>query len=116
MIKESIFKKGISIDSSKNSANQPRIHRKTLHSKFNEFNNYIKDIEDEVIIENLKLINKYIGLKSFNTIYINDEQKKQPNKNAWEKANIIKFYLGLKNSIYTIDNIIKNINNPDYFI
>ena len=72
LIKEPIFKKGISIDTTTNSANQPRIHRKILHSKLNQYNNYIKDIEDEIIIENLKLINKYIGLKSFNNIYIKD--------------------------------------------
>ena len=115
MIKDPIFKKGISTDDKTNSANQPKIHRKILHSKLNTFNSYIQDIDDEIIIDNLKKINKFIGLKSFNDIYKNDEHKKQSNKNAWEKANTIKFYLGLKNTIYTIDNIIKNISNPEYF-
>ena len=115
MIKDPILKKGISIDNKTITSHQPKIHRKTLHSKLNELNIYIKDIEDEVIIENFKLINRYIGLKSFNDIYKNEEQQKQSNKNAWEKANSIKFYLGLKYTIYIIDNIIKNITNPEYF-
>jgi len=115
MIKDPIFKKGISINDKTSSANQPNIHRKTLHSKFNEYNSYIKDFDDEIIIENLKKINKYIGLKAFKDIYPKDEQSKQANKNAWEKANDIKFYLGFKNTQFTIDNIIKNISNPIYF-
>jgi protoheme ferro-lyase len=99
-----------------NSANQPNIHRKTLHSKFNEYNSYIKDLDDDVIIENLKKINRYIGMKSYIDIYTKqEEQIKQANKNAWDKSNEIKFYLGFKNTNFTIDNIIKNINNPDIF-
>jgi|LakMenE01Jun11ns_1017448.scaffolds.fasta_scaffold9940177_3 hypothetical protein len=115
MIKDPIFKKGISINDKTNTANQPNIHRKTLHSKFNELNAYIKDLDDETIIENLKRINKYIGLKSFKDIYPKEEQTKQANKNAWEKANEMKFYLGFKYTQFIIDNIIKNISNPIYF-
>jgi len=116
MIKDTIFKKGISVNDKTNSANQPNIHRKTLHSKFNEYNSYIKDLDDDVIIENLKKINRYIGMKSYIDIYTKqEEQIKQANKNAWDKANEIKFYLGFKNTNFTIDNIIKNINNPDRF-
>jgi hypothetical protein len=116
MIKDPIFKKGISTNDKTNSSKQPNIHRKTLHSKFNELNNYIKEIDEDIIIENLKKINKYIGLKGFKEIYSKEEQTKQININAWEKANEIKFYLGFKNSKYSIDIIIKNINNLNYFI
>lgn len=115
MIKDPIFKKGISTNDKTNSSNQPNIHRKTLHSKFNELNIYIRDLDEDIIIENLKKINKYIGLKGFKDIYSKEEQLKQVNKNAWEKANEIKFYLGFKNSNYNIDYIIKNINNPHIF-
>ena len=40
------------------------------------------------------------------------------NKNAWEKAKELKFYIGFRNcnSKFLIDNIIKNIKNPDIFI
>lgn len=116
MIKDPIFRKGITINDKTNTSKQPNIHRKTLHSKFNEYINHINDISDEIIIENLKKINKYISLKNFKDIYSKEEQLKQVNKNAWDKANDIKFYLGFKNSKYSIDNIISNINNPNYFI
>lgn len=115
MIKDPIFKKGISTNDKTNSSKQPNIHRKTLHSIFNELNAYIKDIDEDIIIDNLKKINKYIGLKGFKEIYSKEEQTKKVNINAWEKANEIKFYLGFKNSNYNIDYIIKNINNPDKF-
>ena len=116
MLKDPIFKKSISTNDKTNSSNQPNIHRKTLHSKFNELNDYIKDIDEDIIIDNLKKINKYIGLKGFKEIYSKEEQSKKVNINAWEKANEIKFYLGFKNSNYNIDYIIKNINNLNYFI
>jgi hypothetical protein len=119
IIKDKILKNGISTNDRTNTCHQPKIHKKVLHTKFNQFNNYIKDIEEDQIVQNLKLINNYIGLKNYVEIYTSkDEREKQANKNAWEKANELKFYLGFKhcNEKYTIDNIIKNINNPELFI
>ena len=119
MVKDSILKNGISTNERTLRANQPKIHKKTLHTKFNQYNNYIKDIDDETIIQNLKIINNYISLKSYLEIFSSKEDnEKQSNKNAWDKANELKFYLGLTkcNDKYIIDNIIKNIKNPELFI
>ena len=44
IIKDKILKNGISTNDRTNSCHQPRIHKKTLHSTFNTFNNYIKDM------------------------------------------------------------------------
>ena len=118
IIKDKILKNGISTNDKTNSCHQPRLHKKTLHAKFNTFNNFIKDMTEEQIIQNLKIINNYIGLKSYLDVYTSkDESEKQPNKNAWEKAKELKFYLGFRNcnEKYTFDNIMININNPELF-
>ena len=73
-------------------------------------------MDKDTIINNLIIINNNIGLKGFKEIYSKEEQIKQANINAWNKANEIKFYLGFKNSNYNIDYIIKNIYNPNKFI
>jgi len=119
IIKDTILKNGIITNEKTNTAHQPRIHKKTLHTKFNQYNNFIKDINDEIIIQNLKIINNYISLKKYEEIFNNEkEAEKQTNKNAWEKAKEIKFYLGFRycNEKYLLDNIIKNIDNPEIFI
>ncbi len=119
IIEDKILKNGIVSKEQTNSCHQPKLHKKVLYNKMNKLNNYIKDIDEEVIIQNLKLINNYIGLKSYSDIYTDkNEIKKQANINAWEKAKDLKFYLGFKycNEKYLIDNIIKNINNPELFI
>jgi hypothetical protein len=119
IIEDKILKNGISIDEKRLTAHQPRIHKKTLHTKLNEYNDYNKDLTDETIIQNLKIINNYIGLKSYEEIFKNEkEAEKDKNKNAWEKAKELKFYIGFRNcnEKYVIDNIIKNICNPEIFI
>jgi hypothetical protein len=115
IIKDKILKNGISTNERTNSAHQPRIHKKTLHTKFNQYNSYIKDIDEEIILQNFKIINNYISLKSYAEIFDNQEET---NKKIWEKAKEYKFYLGFRhcNEKYLIDNIIKNINNPELFI
>jgi len=119
IIKDTILKNGIITNERTNTAHQPKIHKKTLHTKFNQYNNFIKDMNDEIIIQNLKIINNYISLKKYEEIFNNEkEAEKQTNKNAWEKAKEIKFYLGFRycNEKYLLDNIIKNIDNPEIFI
>jgi len=117
IIEDKILKNGIITNEKTQKANQPRIHKKTLHTKFNEYNDYNKDLTDETIIQNLKIINNYIGLKSYEEIFKNEkEAEKDKNKNAWEKAKELKFYLGFRNCNpkFLIDNIIKNIGNKNY--
>jgi hypothetical protein len=119
IIKDKILKNGISTIGKNQTANQPKIHKKTIYAKLNEYNIFIKDLSDEIILQNLKIINNYIGLKSYKEIFDNEkEADKQANKNAWEKAKELKFYLGFKNcnQKFIIDNIIKNIRNPEIFI
>lgn len=119
IIKDKILKNGISINEKTNTSHQPRIHKKLLHTKFNQYNRFIKDLNDEIIIQNLKIINAYISLKRYEQIFDNkDEALKQTNKKAWEKAKELKFYLGFRNcnERFIIDNIIKNIRNPENFM
>jgi hypothetical protein len=119
IIKDRILKNGISTNEKTLTAHQPRIHKKTLHAKFNQYNSFIRNINEEVIVQNLKIINSYISLKRYEQIFDNqDEAAKSPNKNAWDKAKELNFYLGFKNcnQKYQIDNIIKNIKNPEIFI
>jgi hypothetical protein len=119
IIKDRILKNGISIDERRQTAHQPKIHKKTLHAKFNQYNRFIRDINDEIIIQNLKIINSYISFKKYEQIFNNQDEALKPfNKNAWEKAKELNFYLGFKNcnQKYLIDNIIKNIKNPEIFI
>jgi len=119
IIKDRILKNGISTIGKNHSSHQPKIHKKTIYAKLNQYNNYIKDLTDEIILYNLKIINNYIGLKNYKEIFDNEkEADKQSNKKAWEKANELKFYLGFKhcNEKFLIDNIIKNIGNPEIFI
>jgi hypothetical protein len=119
IIKDRILKNGISIDEKRLTANQPKIHKKTLHAKFNQYNYFIRNINEDVIVQNLIIINNYISLKRYEQIFDNyGEADKQTNKNAWEKARCLNFYLGFKNcnQKFLIDNIIKNIRNPEIFI
>ena len=114
---DKILKNGIIRKESTQTAHQPRIHKKTLHAKFNQYNN--KDLTDEIILQNFKIINNYIGLKAYEEIFKNEKEvEKKTNQNAWEKAKELKFYLGFRNCIekYSIDNIIKNIATPEIFI
>ena len=111
LMKDPIFKKGIS---NNEKTIQPKINRKLL-LKLIEYDNYINTIDDNIIIDNLRKINNYIGNKNIEDIYSREEIKKKLNINAFDKAIKINFYLGLKNSIYTIDYIIMNINNIDIF-
>jgi hypothetical protein len=76
-------------------------------------------MNEEMIVQNLKIINSYISLKRYEEIFKNEKEiDKQTNKNAWQNANKLNFYLGFKNcnQKYQIDNIIKNIKNPEIFI
>jgi len=119
IIEDRILKNGISIDEKWLTAKQPRIHKKTLHAKFNQYNYFIRNINEDMIVQNLIIINNYISLKRYEQIFDNyEEADKQTNKNAWEKARGLNFYLGFKNcnQKYLIDNIIKNIKNPEIFI
>ena len=110
------LKKGFSINNATSTSNQPKLHIKKLEEKFNDLYQYLKDLDKDTIINNLIIINNKIELKGFKEIYSKEEQTKIVNINAWKKANEIKFYLGFKNSKYSIDNIIMNINNPNKFI
>ena len=109
LMKDPIFKSGINNNETKKT-HQPKINRKLLLSKLIEYDNYINFLDDNVIIENLKIINNYISNKNIEDIYSTEELKKKSNINIWDKAFKLKFYLGLNNSIYTIDYIIMNIN------
>ncbi len=69
-------------------------------------------VDVKTIINNLKIINNRLRLKPFEDIYLNDNIT---NRNKWESAKKIEFFLGLKEckSTYRIENIIRNIKTPE---
>ena len=112
MINDPVLKRGIKIDEKRHSAHQPYIHKKTLNEIFQKNKEIIKTIDADLIINNLKIINNRLRLKSFEDIYLNDNTT---NRNKWESAKKIEFFLGLKEckTTYRIENIIRNIKTPD---
>ena len=112
MIEDPVLSKGIKTDEKRHSSHQPFIHKKTLNDLFQKNKDIIKSIDVNLIICNLKMINNRLRLKAFEDIYINDNAN---NRSKWQSAKKIEFFLGLKEckSIYRIENIIKNIKEPE---
>ena len=112
IVDDPVLKKGIKTDEKRHSSHQPYIHKKTLNELFQKNKEVIKTMDIDLIITNLKIINNRLRLKAFEDIYINDNIK---NRNKWQSAKNIEFFLGLKEckAIYKIENIIKNIRTPE---
>lgn len=112
IIIDPVLNRGIKTDEKRHSAHQPYIHKKTLNDIFQRYKDIIKTIDVDLIINNLKIINNRLRLKPFEDIYLNDNIT---NRNKWESAKKIEFFLGLKEckSIYKIENIIRNIKTPE---
>jgi hypothetical protein len=112
IVEDPVLSKGIKTDEKRHSAHQPYIHKKTLNDLFQKNKDIIKTMDIDLIITNLKIINNRLRLKAFEDIYINDNVN---NRNKWQSAKRIEFFLGLKEckSIYKIENIIRNIRTPE---
>ena len=113
IIKDPVLSKGISTNPKTHRANQPYIHKKTLNEILNISHSIIKDIDINVIITNLKFANNRLSIMPFDEIYFNSNKTDiQINKNNWNKAKEVGFFLGLKdcNLKYKLINIINNIN------
>ena len=112
MINDSVLNRGIKTDEKRHTAHQPHIHKKTLNDIFQRNKDIIKTIDADTIINNLKIINNRLRLKPFEDIYLNDNTT---NRNKWESAKKIEFFLGLKECkpTYRIENIIRNIKTPE---
>jgi hypothetical protein len=112
MINDPVLIRGIKTDEKRHTAHQPHIHKKTLNDIFQKNKDIIKTIDADTIINNLKIINNRLRLKPFEDIYLNDNIT---NRNKWESAKKIEFFLGLKEckSTYRIENIIRNIKTPE---
>jgi hypothetical protein len=112
IINDPVLNRGIKTDDKRHSAHQPYIHKKTLNDIFQRNKDIIKAIDADMIITNLKIINNRLRLKPFEDIYLNDNST---NRNKWESAKKIEFFLGLKEckSTYKIENIIRNIKTPE---
>jgi hypothetical protein len=107
-----ILKKGIRVNEKTLTAHQPYIHKNTLNDVLSKNKAFIEDMEIEEFINNLKIINNNLSLKSFEEVY---HISSDINKYHWKKANDIKFFIGLKNCHmkYRIDNLLKNIKTPN---
>jgi hypothetical protein len=112
IIKDPILKNGIKKNERHHSSHQPFIHKKTLNELLQNNKEYIIDMNIDDIIRNLKIINNRLSLMSFDEIYT---KKSDINYKNWCKANNIQFVLGLRDckNNYKIENIIKNIRNPE---
>lgn len=112
IIKDPVLSKGISTNPKTHSAHQPYIHKKTLNEILNISHSIIKDIDINIIINNLKFANNRLSIMSFDKIYFN-ANKTESDKNNWNKAKEIGFFFGLKNCNlkYKLINIINNIKN-----
>ena len=114
IIRDPVLSIGISTNPKTHSAHQPMIHKKTLNEYLNISYSIIKDIDINLIINNLKFANNRLSIMTFDKIYYNcNKADIEKNKNNWNKANELGFYLGLKdcNLKYKLINIINNIKN-----
>lgn len=114
IIKDPVLSKGISTNPKTHSAHQPMIHKKTLNEILNISHSIIKNIDINLIINNLKYANNRLSIMTFDNIYLNcNKSDIEKNKNNWNKAKEIGFFLGLKdcNLKYKLINIINNIKN-----
>jgi hypothetical protein len=112
IIKDPILKNGIKKNERHHSSHQPFIHKKTLNELLQNNKESIIDMNIDDIIRNLKIINNRLSLMRFDEIY---DKKTDANYKSWCKANNIQFILGLRDckNNYKIENIIKNIRNPE---
>jgi len=112
IIRDPVLSKGISTNPKTHSAHQPMIHKKTLNEILNISHSIIKDIDINIIINNLKYANNRLSIMTFDKLYLNTN-KNDTDKNNWNKAKELGFFLGLKNCNlkYKLINIINNIKN-----
>lgn len=110
IIKDPILTKGISTNPKTHSSHQPKIHTKTLNEILNLNNKYIKNIDINIIIQNLKIVNNKLSFMTYQDIF---NKTNKNDENIWYKAKEIGFFLGFKNCNpkFKLDNIIVNINN-----
>lgn len=107
---ENVFKNGIKYNKNNEKAHEPCIHKKELNTFFNKYKDELKEMEINIIIQNLKKINNILSLKTYKELYGNKSKKKE---SYHTKAKQIKFYLNLKNSKYPPEEWIKYIKYPD---
>jgi len=114
-----VLKEGIKTDSKTNIAYQPYIHIKELKSIIDKIIENNSDIALNDIIDGMVKINNRISCicnensfeKLFGKKQITDKRLKDMNK-----ANQIKFYLNIKESIYSKDKWYNYIKNPELII
>jgi len=114
-----ILKEGIKTDAKTNTSHPPYIHIKQFKSIFDEIIRNNPEMTNIEIIDSMVKINNRISCicnensfeKLFGKKQINDERLK-----AINKANHIKFYLNIKESIYSKNKWLNYIKNPELII
>lgn len=114
-----ILKEGIKTDTKTNSSHPPYIHIKQFKSILDEIIKNNPDMSNVEIIDNMVKINNRISCicnetsfeKLFGRKQMNDDKLKSINK-----ANQIRFYLNIKDCIYSKDKWFNYIKNPEFIL
>lgn len=109
------FKKHKSIKSNENTrtCHQPNIHAKELNYLFNQNRAEIEGNDNTIqkLSESIQKINHIISLIPFERLY--DASLMSREKEKYERALAMGFFLNLKNSRYPKEEWVKFINNPE---
>jgi len=112
-----LFKKNkaIGMNMNTNSCHQPCIHKKELNNLLNEYKKDIKEsnISIEELIENIQKINHRLSMKSYEELYAPSYRNIAKEQFRYKEAVAKKFFLNLKNSLYSPDVWLKYLIKPD---
>ncbi len=105
------IRNGIGTDNKTKSCYSPKIHEKELFELLNKHEYLFKSLDINQILNNICEINRLISIKTLEEIFENKKITEKEIK-IIEKAKLLNFYLGIKDSFYSPNYWIKYINNP----
>lgn len=115
-----LFKKNkaIGMNINTNTCHQPCIHKKELNTLLTENKKLIKDsgLNLQQLIENIQIVNHKLSMKSYEELYAPRYRNITKEQNRYKEAVAKKFFLNLKNSLYSPDIWLKYLIKPDDLI